>query len=65
MFLSVSKPTNLRANGIACMEKISFFISILIFAKDYQHIIKRVGFENVSKMITIIKKFSKLIIPLR
>jgi len=39
------------------MEKISFLsITILIFAKDYQHIIKRVGFENVNKMITIIKK---------
>ena len=44
-------------------KKISF-LSILIFAKDYQHIIKRVGFENVNKMITIIKKFSELIIPL-
>ena len=45
-------------------KKIPSLISILIFAKDYQHIIKRVGFENVNKMITIIKKFSKLIIPL-
>ena len=65
MYLSVSKPTNLRANHIACMEKISFFNIYINFHKHYQHIIKRVGFENVNKMITIIKKFSKLIIPLR
>ena len=46
-------------------KKFPSLISILIFAKDYQHIIKRVGFENVNKMITIIKKISKLVIPLR
>ena len=46
-------------------KKFPSLISILIFAKDYPHIIKGVGFENVNKMITIIKTFSKLIIPLR
>ena len=30
-------------------KKFPSLISILIFAKDYQHIIKGVGFENVNK----------------
>ena len=46
-------------------KKFLSLISILIFAKDYQHIIKGVGFEDVNKMIIIIKRFSELIIPLR
>ena len=39
-------------------KKFLSLISILIFAKDYQHIIKGVGFEDVNKMIIIIKRFS-------